>query len=100
VDLARREILQGLLQALKRRPQATAPIFDSTFTTIRGTASFRQHLRGIAEATGAWDSASDGSHRTQRAGAAPCQLVPSGEKAAHALPDVVIDAAERDNRRP
>src|SRR6516225_7523101 len=31
--------------------------------------------------------------------AAPCHLVPSGEKAAHALTDVVIDTAERCHRR-
>ena len=32
--------------------------------------------------------------------AAPCHLVPSGEKAAHALTDVVIDTAQRCHRRP
>src|SRR5262249_10246173 len=32
--------------------------------------------------------------------AAPCHLVPSGEKAAHALTNVVINTAERCHRRP
>jgi hypothetical protein len=32
-------------------------------------------------------------------GAAPCHLVPSGEEAAHALTNVVINTAERCHRR-